>query len=217
MTAADDASTSASLASPARRRVLDAVRAASRPTTAQQLAADLDLHVTTVRFHLDQLEQVHLVERAAGSDERVRRGRPSVHYRAVAPAPDAARDHMIHALAEALAASGAAARRESAAAGRRWADTLPLVEGGATAAVADAFERLGFDPEPAGEQIRLHACPFRDAAARHPEVVCQVHKGLAERIVEHAAGDDVQVRLTPFVEPGLCVLTLAPKGPLHAV
>lgn len=215
MTPGDDASTSAALASPARRRVLDAVRAATEPPTAQQLAGELDLHVTTVRFHLDQLEQLHLVERTAGRTGR--RGRPSVHYRAATLGPDAARDQMIAALAEALAASGAAARRESAAAGRRWADTLPVPDGGADVAVAEAFERLGFDPQVSGDQIRLRACPFRDAASRHPEVVCQVHSGLAERIVEQVAGDAVDVRLAPFVEPGLCVLTLAPKGSLHAV
>lgn len=210
MTAVDDASTSAALASPARRRVLDAVRAAAEPPTAQQLAADLDLHVTTVRFHLDQLEQLRLVQRTTGQDKR--RGRPSVHYRAAGLEADAARDQMIEALAEALAASGAAARRESDAAGRRWADTLPVPQGRPEAAIAEAFGRLGFDPEPAGDEIRLRACPFREAAARYPQVVCQVHSGLAERIAEQAAGRAVNVRLRPFVEPGLCVLTLAPQA-----
>lgn len=215
MTAGGDASTSAALASPARRRVLDAVRGAAQPPTAQQLATELDLHVTTVRFHLDQLEQLRLVERAAAQTGR--RGRPSVHYRAAELPADAARDQMIDALAEALAAAGATARRESAAAGRRWADTLPVPDAGAATAVAQVFERLGFEPEAAGDSIRLHACPFREAAARHPQIVCQVHSGLAERIVEQAAGAAVQVRLTPFVEPGLCVLTLVAKGHVRAV
>lgn len=211
MTAVDDASTSAALAPPARRRVLDAVRAAPQPPTAQQLAAALDLHVTTVRFHLDQLEQARLVERAPAVAHR--RGRPSVHYRPLGLAADQARDQMIEALAEALAASGAAAGRESTEAGRRWADSLPVPEGSADVAVAEAFGRLGFDPELVDDEIRLRACPFREAAARYPQVVCQVHGGLAQRLAEQAVGDGVHVRLTPFVEPGLCVLTLTRPAP----
>ena len=211
MTALDDASTGAALASPARRRVLDAVRAAPEPPTAQQLAAGLELHVTTVRFHLDQLEQARLVERAPALAHR--RGRPSVHYRPLGLAADRARDQMIEALAEALAASGTSARGESAAAGRRWADSLPVPEGAADAAVVQAFGRLGFDPELVDDEIRLRACPFRQAAARYPQVVCQVHGGLAQRLAEQAAGDGVHVRLTPFVEPDLCVLTLRRPAP----
>ncbi|OJV60563.1 MAG: hypothetical protein BGO38_10095 [Cellulomonas sp. 73-145] len=230
MTAADDASTSAALASPARRRVLDAVRAAAEPPTAQQLAVELDLHVTTVRFHLDLLEQSGLVERV--TRHAGRRGRPSVHYRAVGPAADVARDQMIEALAEALAASGAAAHRESAAAGRRWADQLaaradtdpdthidpatrtdPAGQAAeATAAISEVFGRLGFDPEAHDDTIRLRSCPFRETASRYPEIVCQVHTGLAQRLAERAFdGERVQVRLTPFVEPELCVLRLAPR------
>ena len=208
----DDPATAAALASPPRRRVLEAVRAATDPPTAQQLATTLDLHVTTVRFHLDLLENAGLVERVTAHAGR--RGRPRVPYRAVGPAADVARDQMIEALAEALAASGATGRQESNEAGRRWADQLldPGPEGSAGGAIAEVFRRLGFEPEADGEAIRLHACPFRDAAARYPEVVCQVHTGLAQRLAERAAdGDRVRVRLLPFVEPELCVLRLDPR------
>lgn len=211
MTAVDDAGTAAALASPARRRVLDAVRASAEPPTAQQLAGALDLHVTTVRFHLDQLEQLHLVQRTAGHTGR--RGRPSVHYEALGVEADRTRERMIDALAEALAASGSDAGREAAAAGQRWADGLRLPDGDAAEAIAAAFGRLGFDPEPVGATLRLHACPFREAAARHPQVVCRVHGGLAERIAEQTTGGAVRAVLAPFVEPGLCVLTLVPNKP----
>ncbi|QAY71151.1 ArsR family transcriptional regulator [Xylanimonas protaetiae] len=66
------------LASPVRLRMLDVLRAAVDAPTAQSLAAELGLHVTTVRFHLDLLEEAGLVARET---RRVaRRGRPAVHY-----------------------------------------------------------------------------------------------------------------------------------------
>ncbi|MCW5954789.1 MAG: helix-turn-helix transcriptional regulator, partial [Propionibacteriaceae bacterium] len=45
------------LDSPALRRVLAALTAAGQPLSAAQLAQTLELHVTTVRSHLDQLER----------------------------------------------------------------------------------------------------------------------------------------------------------------
>ena len=70
-----------------------------------------------------------------------------------------------------------------------------------------------FTDELVDDEIRLRACPFREAAARYPQVVCQVHGGLAQRLAEQAVGGGVHVRLTPFVEPGLCVLTLTRPAP----
>ena len=82
----------------------------------------------------------------------------------------------------------------------------------ATAAISEVFGRLGFDPEAHDDTIRLRSCPFRETASRYPEIVCQVHTGLAQRLAERAFdGERVQVRLTPFVEPELCVLRLAPR------
>lgn len=206
-----DAGRHAALASPVRQRVLDVLSAAADAPTAQQLAAALGLHVTTVRFHLEHLEQAGLVVREVR--HAARRGRPGVHFRAVGLDAGQARDRMIEALAEALA-SGGPGQRESRAAGRRWAEQLPAPTGSPGEAIATTFARLGFDPEPAGDTIRLRACPFRDAARRHPEVVCQVHLGLAQGLAQrspHGAG--LRVGLAAFVEPELCLLTLEPSFP----
>lgn len=75
-------------------------------------------------------------------------------------------------------------------------------------ALTEAFERLGFEPELDREQIRLRACPFRQAAREHPEVVCRVHLGLAQRLAEQAGAE---LQLLPFIEPELCLVTLGPQ------
>ena len=196
----------AALASPVRQHVLDVLNEAADAPTVQQLAAALHLHVTTLRFHLDQLEQAGLVVRETRHANR--RGRPGVHFRAVGLDADRARDRMIDALAEALA-DDVAHRSESVAAGRRWAERVSAPTGSPAEAITDSFARLGFDPEPADDTIRLRACPFREAARRHPEVVCQVHLGLAQGLARRATGGDtMRVGLRPFVEPELCLITL---------
>lgn len=89
----------AAMASPTRRRVLDVVAATDEGVDAATIATRLHLHVTTVRFHLDQLESVSLVARRVAGEKR--RGRPRVLYvaahegrrnRDTAQARDTARD-----------------------------------------------------------------------------------------------------------------------------
>ena len=58
----------------------------------------------------------------------------------------------------------------------------------------------------------LRTCPLLDAARRHPEVVCAVHRGLAEAAYEAFGGEAQEVALEPFALPGSCVLTL-PEAP----
>lgn len=200
----DEHDVHAALASPVRRRMLEVIERGA--PTAHEVAAAVGLHVTTVRFHLEQLERAGLVGREQETGGR--RGRPSVHYRAVGARPGHAREQMIDALAQALA-DDPAGRAGALAAGRRWADGLAAAPGGPRAAITAEFARIGFDPQPAGDAIELRACPFGDAARRYPDVVCMVHLGLAQRLAERTGPGSVRVGLTPFVGPGLCLLTLS--------
>jgi len=104
------------------------LRAAADAPTAAELADHLALHVTTVRFHLDQLERAGLV--LSSTDHTRRRGRPAVRYRAVDVDLAAAHEQMIDALAQ--AAAGSASPEENArSAGRRWAEGVPSRTGDA--------------------------------------------------------------------------------------
>jgi predicted ArsR family transcriptional regulator len=201
--------TYAALASSARRRVLDAVVGSPDALDAQTIADLLALHVTTVRFHLEQLETAGLVGREGDGEKR--RGRPRILFRSDGIARDeSSREQMVTVLATALAERNDEGAR-AVEAGRRWAGALgrPATPD-AAATLADAFDRLGFEPEVEVGEIRLHACPFRDAARRNPDVICSVHRGLIEGLLV-PLGADASARLIPFVEPRLCVVAL--EGP----
>ncbi|HQY33207.1 MAG TPA: helix-turn-helix domain-containing protein [Actinotalea sp.] len=202
----DEPGVHAALASPVRRGLMARLRAAADAPTAAELADHLALHVTTVRFHLDQLERAGLV--LSSTDHTRRRGRPAVRYRAVDVDLAAAHEQMIDALAQ--AAAGSASPEENArSAGRRWAEGVPSRTGDARSALTDVLGRLGFEPEPGDDVVRLRGCPFRSAARRTPQVVCQVHLGLVQAIAARADdGDRLHVGLVPFAEPETCHLTL---------
>lgn len=211
------------LASRTRRQVLDAIARSEHPVDALTIAAELGLHVTTVRFHLDQLETAHLVRRRVGAEPR--RGRPRIRYVATS-GPEDSREQLIEVLAAALA-ERPDGRAQSIEAGHRWADALaptrpdaerdaePDADPGDPSGVdtlVRVLDDLGFDPLlVGGDEIRLRACPFRDAARDHPQVVCSVHRGLIEQLLL-SRGSDRRADLLPFVEPELCVVTLAAPG-----
>lgn len=202
------------LASSTRRRLLELLRGADTARDVHELGEAVGLHPSTVRFHLETLRKAGLVtrrdQRAAGA------GRPRTAYVAIREGAEAGYEGLARMLAADVAqtARGRAGHAESI--GERWAQQvfpLPTAPGttltdDAVAQVSSMFERLGFEPETrgvkGGQQISLHACPFRSVAREHPDVVCAIHLGLLrgslERLGAHASS-----RLRPFVEPDLCV------------
>lgn len=198
-----------------RRRVLELLSTAETPLSAAEIASRIQLHVTTIRFHVDQLESAGLVRRSV---KRIRqRGRPQVQYSA---APSTREDNANHQLVDVLArsvstdADGGQAR--SLEAGKNWAemlapDVVPTSDGDLGPLIR-VMERLGFEPElddtePAAV-IRLLACPFRQAASDHPAIVCSIHRGIIQKMlgkIGRAPGDGT---LHPFVQPNLCTVTL---------
>jgi predicted ArsR family transcriptional regulator len=82
------------------------------------------------------------------------------------------------------------------------------------AQVSGLFAELGFEPELTREgqnlQIRLHACPFRAVASKHPEVVCSMHLGLLRGALTELGAPATASSLRPFVEPHLCVAYITP-------
>jgi len=234
------------LASRTRRQVLAQLTEAPHPLDAATVAEHFGIHVTTARFHLEQLENAGLVERTL--QRAGQRGRPRVMFSAVPTAPieDALRQ-LNSVLVDALTHDSDGGRARARDAGERWStayrdqpddgadDTSPLLR---------IFERLGFEPElrDAGELrdasttgggpvldsdaaadgdstghnriIALRGCPFRDAAAEHPEIVCSVHRGLLEGTIGRLGHDSREATLHPFVEPELCLVQL--RGALAA-
>ena len=196
----------------ARRRdqILAELAAAGSGMAAADLAATVGVHLTTARFHLDRLEQAGLVRRELTHSGR--RGRPSVSYR-LAPGSDTSTPNraLVTVLAAVLAEDPDGGRARGEHAGAVWAESLTDTPEHAVephALLESRMEQLGFAPRSADERIELCACPFREAARAHPDVVCSVHRGLIARILENAGRDADEAQLVPFVEPELCTITL---------
>jgi predicted ArsR family transcriptional regulator len=144
-----------------------------------------------------------------------RPGRPRLLY---TPAPDSAAADGYRVLTEVLSEEWEqdpdSGRRRAERAGRRWAAAHLEPASGisldrALDEVNTLFDRLGFAPRRAdlegGHRFLLDACPFRDVARRHTEVVCTVHLGLLRGALDRLGLQRAESQLRPFVEPELCV------------
>ncbi|KUI23250.1 transcriptional regulator [Mycobacterium sp. GA-1285] len=198
-----------------RLRVLEHVRAHA-PVRTVDAAATLGLHQNTVREHLDALVDLGLVERA--TEPAAGRGRPAALYRPSAADPAVrVRDYagLATALAGHLARTSADPERDARAAGIEWgrelADETARTDSDARQSVLDALARLGFAPDDEGAErgVALRRCPLLDAARRYPSVVCQVHLGIVEGLLQSIdAPTGPGLDLLPFAEPGACRLFL---------
>lgn len=180
------------------------------------IAERIDVHVNTVRFHLDTLLASGQVERVTATHDKP--GRPPQLFAATRGMdPGGSRDYRL--LAEALAdgmAQGADPAIRASAAGRALGAKLggrrrSAAQHEPIAQLVDLLDELGFAPErrAGDQQIGLRHCPFLELAQSRADVVCPVHLGLMQGAVETW---DVPIRverLTPFVEPDLCVAQLS--------
>lgn len=199
-----------------RLRVLQAVRSASDPCDIQSVADVTGLHPNTVRFHLERLEGIGLVHR------QIRRtgvpGRPPLLYEAAA-VPDAGDEHrdygqLARVLTQHISDHHPQPRDASVEAGRSWG--LKLVEDApvarsteeAIALVNEHLRQIGFLPEVADDQtnyvIFQRHCPFLEVAQTQQEVVCSVHRGLIQGLLEGQDASVVVDRLVPFAGPNGC-------------
>ncbi|MEU8802895.1 helix-turn-helix domain-containing protein [Spirillospora sp. NPDC048819] len=205
-----------------RSQVLAALTDAGASLTVGDVAERVRLHRNTARFHLDALVEAGLAERS--TEERDQPGRPRILYTARPEAAHTGR-RSYRLLAEILTSfmaaeipqPGQAALRIGRAWGRYLAERPPpfrrLDAAAATGQLVRALDDIGFAPEAvtAGDerQVLLHHCPFREAAEEHREVVCSIHLGLMQGLLEELDAPVAAERLDPFVEPSLCVTHLA--------
>jgi predicted ArsR family transcriptional regulator len=187
-------SQSRALGDPTRNAVFVYLRDAPGPVGVGELTAHFGLNHNAIRQHLAKLEQAGLV--VAESSVPTGPGRPPRRYR---PTPGAAERwggtspfetlamlllELLHSGRPPLDVGREAGRRLAAEHGRR-ADAVEVLD-----AVA---RRLGFEPElqptRTGVDVVLRRCPFVGPASASPGVVCELHRGIAEGIAEHATGD----------------------------
>ena len=199
-----------------------------RPLGAPQLAERLGLHANTVRMHLERMREAGLVE-----VEPVHRGtvgRPQHVYALASGAPGLDFDPPAHAVLAGLLAAMAeriGAQADDAAdtgyawgaeAGRRTRSRSCL------RALENELTKLGFEPaiEPSqpgpeptaaagaggGARIEFLHCPFRELAEAYPELVCHLHRGLCEGVVDQVGGGTVEEFATLY-DPEPCHVTVA--------
>lgn len=207
-----------------RRDVLRVLKAGPGPMSITAIAKALDVHPNTVRFHLEALVSDGQVEHV--EPDRKRPGRPPLMFRAI-PQMDRGGPRAYRMLAEILAmslASGRDPRAKALAAGRVWGRTLKISkpQGKRTGTqrsieqLVDSLDELGFAPERRGsggkQQIGLRHCPFLELAEAGTKIVCPIHLGLMQGVLESQAASVRVDRLDAFVEPDLCVARLTLPG-----
>jgi predicted ArsR family transcriptional regulator len=185
------------LADDTRYRLYRYLRLSGRPVPVRELATRLGLHANTIRPHLRRLVDAGLVasETRRGPSAV---GRPQTVYSAVAMDNSEGRDYRLLADILATLMTGARARTGAEALAREWGDYLMTRHapppgarrpGPNLAALREALAEAGFDPRfrrrgNRSVEIALRGCPFRDLLEEHKELVCTVHRGLLEGMLE---------------------------------
>lgn len=193
------------------------VAGAAEPVKVAELAKHFGLNHTAVRQHLAKLCDAGLV--VEDQAPRSGAGRPALQY---APSPEAASawdtlgaySQLAVMLAQAVS-SGRSPREVGLDAGRRAARP-PVQPADPVDELQAEMIRRGFSARRAGGgssvELVMQRCAFQVVALAAPEVVCQLHLGLAEGIVD-ALGGTVEVAGLAAENPkqANCRLELRPR------
>lgn len=234
------------LGSPVRRTIVDTL--ANLPTgvdpetgtaiphpgmRAQDLANRLGLHVTTVRFHLDQLVAAGLLR--SHFQRRKEAGRPRKLYAIEQGSlgtvtSDQSYRMLSELLVETLSTGDDEMPTTPEEAGARWG-RRHVLDGhtglvgqapahspgqwlGKIGQMVDLLREWGYSPEVSTTndgrtaRVALHDCPFLPLAKDNTAVVCGIHRGLMRGVMEALGEESTDVGLTPFVAPSLCIAAL---------
>lgn len=196
------------------------------PLTTADIAETLELHPNTVRPHLERMRDVGLL--AIETDPRGGVGRPQHRYSLSADAPSLGLEPpsfpLLARMLLRLAAATGAGAEEAADAGRDQgrADAADWLGADCLDAVAGELLELGFDPAVVVENdqatVAFTHCPFRELAETHPDVVCSLHRGMVEGLVDEVGGG----RVTAFNSlvhrtPCQVALLIEPPPPIDPV
>jgi predicted ArsR family transcriptional regulator len=210
------------LAQPTRARLFARLSRLGRPAGTDELAAELSLHPSGVRVHLERLEDAGLIARQRVPQPR---GRPRDSW-SVAPdaLPGGEPPDAYQQLARWLARSTPARPgrlREIERAGRELGRELPRDQTGSRAdeALGRALTALGFAPQRERPEVgrvayRLRNCPYREAVRENPSVVCALHRGLTRGLLDELRPS---ARLTRFIpedpDTAGCLIEIEGLGP----
>lgn len=200
------------------------LRTSTKPRSARELADALDIHPNTVRLHIERLSEAGLV--VVHAVHRGTVGRPLNVYSVPANAPaidfDPPAQVVLAGLLGSLAQRAGALGESAAETGRTWGrnaarrtKSTHCIE-----ALTSQMSRLGFDIEAASDdgehqggesapvRLSFSTCPFRELAEAFPDLVCNLHRGMCEGVVEESGAGRIETFST-LHEGDPCSMTVA--------
>ncbi len=212
------------LGDPTRHRIFRLVEGAEEPLGVRELADDLGLHHSAVRQHLAKLVSADLVVEAReaahgpGRPRSVYRRAPGVLGSWGATSPF----ERLAALLVDVVRTGASPYEAGMEAGLSLGPQIAVDAGDRPTLeiLTGVFGDQGFEPEAevaadGAATVAMGRCPYGPLALAAPEVVCQLHRGLAEGLVATMpTRDPLDVVALDHIDPvgGGCCLRLAPRG-----
>lgn len=172
-----------------------------RPLSTSEVASTLDLHLNTVRPHLERMREVGLL--VARPDTSGGVGRPQKLYELASDAPSLGLEPPVYPMLSTMLLQVAVAND---------ADDETVLDAGrdtgralahrrdhrsdCRAATVSMLEDLGFDPasvvEDGATSVAFGHCPFADLARAQPQVVCALHRGMMEGFADELGGGVVE-------------------------
>ncbi len=183
-----------------------------RPLSTAEIASTLGLHSNTVRPHLERMRDVGLLDVEVEARGGV--GRPQHRYRLTADAPSLGLEQPVFPLATRMllgvARRAGLGAEEAIEAGRdqgRLEGQPATGPDGCVEAVERRLAELGFDPTAVatdeGVTLAFGHCPFRELAEADPALVCGMHQGLVEGMVD-SSGTGTTCRFRTLVDRDPC-------------
>ncbi len=209
----DEIGAVAVLADPVRRRLYDAVSAATGPVGREEAAGLASVPLHSARFHLDKLVDAGLLEvsyaRLTGRTGPGA-GRPAKLYRrsaaeVVVSLPHRSYDLVGGVLAAALertlgGGDVAESLRDEARCRGRAVGTSYDGEGGDLDRACGALAAEGYEPCREGDEVCLRNCPFDALASEHTALVCGVNLDFVSGMLDGLGCASAQARLEPHPE-----------------
>jgi predicted ArsR family transcriptional regulator len=201
------------LADPVRRRLYDAVSAATAPIGREEAARVAAVPLHSARFHLDKLVDAGLLEvsyaRLSGRSGPGA-GRPAKLYRRSAvevavTLPRRSYDLVGGVLAAALERTlrggdvAEALRDEAGSRGRALGASYDGT-GGDLERAAGVLATEGFEPHRRDDEVRLSNCPFDALAREHTDLVCGVNLDFVTGVLDGLGCATARARLQPDAE-----------------
>lgn len=206
----DEIGAVAVLADPTRRRLYDAVGAASGPIGREEAARAAAVPVHSARFHLDKLVDAGLLDisyaRLTGRTGPGA-GRPAKLYRrsqvdVAVSLPRRSYDLVGGVLASAVERTlrGGDAKEalyeEAMARGRALGSSYDGA-GDDLDRASGALAEEGFEPRRDGDEVCLHNCPFDALVEAHTELVCGLNLDFVSGVLDGLGCSSARARLQP--------------------